>query len=87
MVNYKKIVLKGNYNKKCPGCQKHNFPYKRNVFLDLEAFHFRPCEGSEEGKLQKDRPQRQLHVLGRLWVVLGRLWAVLGRLWAVLDRL
>ncbi len=28
--------------------------------LDLEALHFWPCEGSGNGKLQKDSPQRQL---------------------------
>ncbi len=30
------------------------------VLIDFEEFHFWPCEGSENGKLQKDSPQRQL---------------------------
>ena len=36
------------------------FPLFHKGLIDFEAFHFRPCEGSENGKLQKDSPQRQL---------------------------
>ena len=61
MVNYKKIVLKGNCKEECPSGQKNHFSLCFNkVFIEFEAFHFWPSEGSLNGKLQKDSPQRQL---------------------------
>ena len=61
MVNYKKIVLKGDCKEECPSGQRNNFPLCFNkVFIDLEAFHFWPSEGSENGELHKDSPQRRL---------------------------
>jgi len=40
---------------------KKHFPLCFNkVFIDFEAFHCWPGEGSENGKLQKDSPQRRL---------------------------
>ena len=40
--------------------KNHLFPLFYKGLIDFEAFHFWPCEGSENGKLQKDSPQRQL---------------------------
>ena len=60
MVNYKGIVLKGNYKEKCQVFHKDTtFSYKRNVSLDLRAFHFWLREGGENDKLQNDSPQRR----------------------------
>jgi len=60
MVNYKKIVLKGDCKEECPSGQRNHFPLCFNkVCIDFEAFHFWPSEGSENGKLHKYSTQRQ----------------------------
>ena len=55
------VVLKGNYKDNCSGLHKNTiFLYRCNVFLGLRAFHCWSREASENDKLRKDSPQRQV---------------------------